>query len=97
MKIKLSLSFSLLNVRSKKIQKLETYDNIRIEQHSQVTYLSCILEEAMSGESMANKVRSKVNTRLKFLHRKNKYLTPNLPRLLCNALIQPRFDYACSA
>ena len=51
----------------------------------------------MSGESMAHKVISKVNARLKFLHRKNKYLTPNLHRLLCNALIQPHFDYACSA
>ena len=46
---------------------------------------------------MANKVISKVNARLKFLHRKNKYLTPNLHRLLCNALIQPHFNYACSA
>ena len=51
----------------------------------------------MSGESMANKVISKVNARLKFLHRKNKYLTPNLLRLLCNALIQPHFDYTYSA
>ena len=51
----------------------------------------------MSGESMAHKVISKVNARLKFLHQKNKYLTPNLRRLLCNALIQPHFDYACSA
>ena len=51
----------------------------------------------MSGESMAHKVISKVNARLKFLHRKNKYLTPNLRCLLCNALIQPHFDYACSA
>ena len=51
----------------------------------------------MSGKSMANKVISKVNARLKFLHRKNKYLTPNLRRLLCKALIQRHFDYACSA
>ena len=51
----------------------------------------------MSRESIANKVISKVNARLKFLHRKNKYLTPNLQCLLCNALIQPHFDYACSA
>ena len=51
----------------------------------------------MSGESMANKVISKVNARLKFLHQKNKYLTPNLRCLLCIALIQPHFDYACSA
>ena len=52
----------------------------------------------MFGESMANKLISKVNARLKkFLHQKNKYLTPNLHRLLCNVLIQPDFDYACSA
>ena len=50
----------------------------------------------MSGESVANKVISKVNARLVFLHWKNKYLTRNLRRLFCNALIQPHFDYACS-
>ena len=43
------------------------------------------------------KVITKVNARLKFLHQKNKYLTPNLHHLLCNALMQPHFDYACSA
>ena len=70
----------------KKLQKLEIlYNNIRIKQHPRVTYLGCILEEAMSRESMANKVISKVNARLKFLHRKNKYLTPNICRLFCNA------------
>ena len=67
----------------KKLPKLEIiYDNIGIKQHSRVTYLGCILEVTVSEESMANKVISKVNTRLKFLHRKNKYLTPNLRRLL---------------
>ena len=71
----------------KKLQKLEIiYNNIRIKQHSRVTYLGCILEETMSGESMAHKVISKVNARLKFLHRKNKCLTPSLRRLLCKAL-----------
>ena len=65
--------------------------------HSRVTYLGCILEETMSGKSMAHKVISKVNATLKFLHRKNKFLTPNLHRLLCNAFIQPHFAYACSA
>ena len=34
----------------KKLQKLEIiYNNIRTKQHSQVTYLSFILEEIMSG------------------------------------------------
>ena len=46
---------------------------------------------------MALKVINKINSRLKFLYRKNRYLTPYLKRLLCNALIQPHFDYACSA
>ena len=82
----------------KKLQRLEIiYNNIQIKQHSRVTYLGCILEETMSGESMPHKVISKINARLKFLHWKNKYLLPNLRRLLCNALIQPHFDYACSA
>ena len=84
--------------RIKKLHELEIiYDNIRIKQHSRVTYPGCILEKTMSGESMTNKVISKVNVRLKYLHRKNKYLTPNLRRLLFNTLIQTHFDYACSA
>ena len=51
----------------------------------------------MSRESMALKVINKINSRLKFLHRKNKFLTPALRRILFNALIQPHFDYASSA
>ena len=74
-------------LKIKKLQRLEIiYNNIQIKQHSRVTYVGCILEEWMSGESMAHKVISKVNARLKFLHRKNKYLTPNLCHLLCSGL-----------
>ena len=71
-------------------------NNICIKQHSRVTYIGYILDETVSGESIVHKVISKVNLRLKFLYRKNKYLTPNLRRLLCNVLIRPHFDYACS-
>ena len=46
---------------------------------------------------MAIQVIGKINSRLKFLYRKNRFLTPELRRLLCNALIQPHFDYASSA
>ena len=82
----------------KKVPKLKiNYKNIQIKQYSKVTYLSCRLDETMSGESMALKVINKINSRLKFLHRKNKFLTPALRRLLCSALIQPHFDYASSA
>ena len=51
----------------------------------------------MSGEAMALSVINKINNKLKFLYRKNRFLTPTLRRLLCNALIQPHFNYACSA
>ena len=45
---------------------------------------------------MALNIVSKINTCLKFLYQKNKFLPPQLRRLLCNVLIQPHFDYACS-
>ena len=51
----------------------------------------------MSGEPIALKVVSKISGKLKFLYRKNKFLTPELRRMLCNALIQSHFDYACTA
>ena len=46
---------------------------------------------------MVLNIIDKVNLHLKFLHRQNRFLTPSLRRLLCNALIQPLFDYACTA
>ena len=46
---------------------------------------------------MALNVVSKINIHLKFFHQKNKFLLPQLRQLLCNALIQPHFNYACSA
>ena len=45
---------------------------------------------------MALNVVSKINTRLKFLYQKGKFLSPQLRGLLCNVLIQPHFDYASS-
>ena len=72
------------------------YGDVKIKQYSKVTYLGCELGENLSGEAMVSKVMNKINSRLKFLYRKNRYLTPYLKRLLCNALIQPHFDYACS-
>ena len=56
-----------------------------------------MFDESLSGDSMALNVIDKVNLRLKFLHRQNRFLTPPLRRLLCNALTQPFFDYACTA
>ena len=73
------------------------YGDTEIKQHTKVTYLGCILDNDLSGESMVTKRLSLINGRLKFLYRKQKFLTYSLRRLHCNALIQPHYDYACSA
>ena len=73
------------------------YKDINIKQYSKATYLGCIFDETLSGDSMALHVINKVNSRLKFLYRQNKFLCIPLRRLLCNAMIQPFFDYACNA
>ena len=72
-------------------------EDMQIKQHSKVKYLGCLMEETMSGEAMAFNVIHKINSKLKFLYCKNNFLTPKLRHLLCNALIQPHFDYVCSA
>ena len=68
------------------------YGDTEIKQHSMVTYLGCILDNNLSGESMATKVLSLVNNTLKFLYRKQKLSTLPLRRLLCNSLIQPHYE-----
>ena len=102
---KLSIHFgedktkSILFCPKRKLSKVEKlhihYGNVTIKQHSSVTYLGCVLDESFSGESMVLQVINKINKKLKFLYRQNDFLTPNLRRLLCNALIQPHFDYSC--
>ena len=71
--------------------------DIKIKQYTSVTYLGCILDENLSGESMATRTLAKINGRLRFLYRKQSFLDFFLRRLLANALIQSHFDYACSA
>ena len=46
---------------------------------------------------MALHALTKINAKLKFLYRKRSFLSTYLRRLLCNALIQPHFDFACLA
>ena len=73
------------------------YGDIKTKQHNNVTYLGCIPDNNLSGESMATKVLGLVNGRWNFLYRKQRFLTYHLCRLLCDALIQPHYDYVCSA
>ena len=63
----------------------------------QVTYLDCVLDKTLSIDPVAIKVINKINGKLKFLYGKNRYLTKELPRMLCNALIQQYFDDVCPA
>ena len=88
----------LFKFKIKKVRKLNIkHGDIQIKQRSKVKYLGCMLDETMLRETMALSVINKINNKLKFIYQKNRFLTPNLRRLLCNALIQPHFDYACSA
>ena len=82
----------------KLIEELDIrYKEIKIKQHKHVNYLGCVLDETMSGETMALRVIKKINSRLKFLYQKILFLDIPLRRLLCNALFQRHFDYACTA
>ena len=51
----------------------------------------------MAGKTMALRVIERFNSRLKFLYRKNRFLDVPLRKLLFNALLQPHFDYVCTA
>ena len=46
---------------------------------------------------MATDVINKINSRLRFLYRQNKFLDIPLRRLLCDKMIQPFFDYVYNA
>ena len=82
----------------KLVEKLDVrFKEIKIKQHKHVNYLRCVTDETMSGETVALRSIEKVNSRLKFLCRKNWLLDVPLFRLPCNALIQPHFHYACTA
>ena len=84
--------------KNKNIKNLnEKYWDIQIKQHSNVKYVGCLMDETVSGEAMALNVIHKINNKLKFLYRKSDFLTLTLRRFFCDALIQPHFDYACSA
>ena len=56
-----SILFAPLN-KCKKLRKLNiSYGSLKIKQYSEVTYLGCILDESLSGESMALNVVSKIS------------------------------------
>ena len=97
-KTKQNVCYLAQNIDLSKVSSLDiNYGEIHIKQYETVTYLGCLLDGTLSGESMTLKVINKINSRLRFLDRKNEFLSLPLRRLLCNSLIEPHFDYACSA
>ena len=45
------------------------------------------MDETMRGEAMALNFVHEIDSKVKFLYRKNNFLIPTLRRILCNALI----------
>ena len=62
-----------------------------------MTYFGCVLNKMMSEEPMTLKVINKIDGKLKFFYRKNRFLSPELQRMLCNVVIHEHFDNACPA
>ena len=72
-KTKLNLSFFSIKNR-KNVGTIDiNYNGIKIKQYSKVACLGWELDENLSVEAMAVKVINKINDRLRFLYRKNRY------------------------
>ena len=88
---------SILFTRNKTEAKLNIcFQNHSIKQYNCVEYLGCLLDNNLSGESMTRRALKKINGKLRVLYRQAIFLNPACKRLLCNALIQPHFDYGCT-
>ena len=83
--------------RVKKYSNLDIrYGTVHIKEYHTVTYLGCVLDENLSGETMSMQVIKTINNRLPFLSRKNRFLSQLLFKFLCNAIMQTHFQYASS-
>ena len=101
---KLSIHFrkdktkEILFTRNKTEAKLKVcLQDYSIKQNNCLEYLGCLLDNNLCGELMARRSLKKINGKLKFLYRQAIFLNPACNRLLSNALIQPYFDYGCTA
>ena len=75
----------------------KSYGDYCLKQHNTIEYLGCYLDSNLNDMSMPRKVLKKINTKLNFLLRQSNYLNYSSRRLLCNALIQPHFNYGCTS
>ena len=58
------------------------YNDIKIKQYYKVKYLGCIFDETLSGEFTVIHIINKINSRLRFLYRQNRFLNFPVRRLL---------------
>ena len=58
----------------KRAERNIVYGNVKVKPYTKVTYQCCILDESLSGESMALHIFNKINCRLIFLYRQNRFL-----------------------
>ena len=57
----------LLKLKLKSAGKLNImYNGIELKQYAKVTYLGCLVDETMSGESMVLKTIQKINQKFSF-------------------------------
>ena len=68
-----------------------------IKAQSSVKYLGVNLDTFLSGETIANSIIGKANSRLKFLYRQCSCLDEKIRKSLCSALKQCHLDYSCSS
>ena len=62
-----------------------------------VKYLGTKLDHTLSGNQTADIIIKKSASKLKFLYRQTRNLSPNIKRQLTSALIQCHFDYASAS
>ena len=72
-------------------------DDTEICNKKEITYLGCILDNKLTGESMASRAIQRINQRTRFLGRVSSFVNKSALNTLAGALIMPIFDYACTS
>ncbi len=70
-------------------------DGYELTNKTSINYLGCVLDNSLSGTSMARKVFGKVNARIKFISRYAGFSDRDSLMVLATGLVQSHFDYAC--
>ena len=92
-----SILFGSKKKLSKCSQMSISCNNVDICSKSQVKYLGITIDHDMSGTTMGTSVIRNINSKIKFLYRKGSYFGFKEKKMLCSAIIQPSFDYACNS